>query len=195
MQTETVVTPAPTPDAPTPDAPALAAPSPLAAWFARLGLSGKVLTFAALAGIIAVFLPLLTISMSVQMPSVPGLKINQIGAGQSGLSNSKSSMVVEDWRGQLALVGYIAALVLAFVLYPPNGLGQKALCWAGVGAGALVALLALWALIVVLNAGSNDIMGMAIMKVSPGIGAFLNLAAGIGVAVGAVLKAREEKLI
>jgi hypothetical protein len=189
MQTETDVTPAPTSDAPSPEA-----PSPLAAWFARLGLSGKVLTFAALAGIIAVFLPLLTVSMSVQMP-MPGLKINQIGASQPGLSNSKSTMVVEDWRGQIALVGYIAALVLAFVLYPPKGLGQKALCWAGLGAGALVALLALWALIVVLNAGSNDLMGMAMLKISPGIGAFLNLAAGIGVAVGAFLKTREEKLI
>jgi hypothetical protein len=187
MQTETVVTPAPTPDAPSP-----AAPSPLAAWFARLGLSGKILTFAALAGIIAVFLPLLSVSMSVQMP---GIKINQLGVNQPGLNSSKTTMVVEDWRGQIALVGYIAALALAFVLYPPKGLGQKALCWAGLGAGALVALLALWALIVVLNAGSNDLMGMAMLKISPGIGAFLNLAAGIGVAVGAFLKTREEKLI
>jgi hypothetical protein len=187
MQTETVLTPEPSPAAPSP-----AAPSPAAAWFARLGLSGKIMVFAALAGTIVVFLPLLSISMSVQMP---GLKVNQLGANQLGLNNTKTTMVVEDWRGQLGMVGYIAALVLVFLLYPTNGLGQKSLCWAGVGAGALVALLALWLLIVVLNTGSSDLMGMATMKVTPGIGAFLNLAAGVAVAVGAFLKTREEKLI
>jgi hypothetical protein len=101
-------------------------------------------------------------------------------------------MVVEDWRGQIALIGYIAALVLAFVLYPPNGLAQKPLCWSGVGAGALVALLGLWLMIWAINSG-GDLMGF--MKITPGIGAFINLAAGVGVAVGAFLKTREEKLI
>jgi hypothetical protein len=191
MQTETVLTAAPaSTDAPSP----VAAPTPLAAWFARLGLSGKILAFAALAGIIVAFLPLVSYSISLQMPvsiQMPGLKgLNQPVPSSS--SNSQTTLVVEKLAGQLGLVGYLAALVLAFVLYPPNGLGQKSLCWAGVGTGLLVALLALWQLIAALNAG-GDLMGM--VKITPGVGAFLNVAAAIAVAAGAFLKTREEKLI
>ena len=45
---------------------------PLQAWLARLGLSGKLLAIGGLVGLIAVFLPLLTMSMQVQVPGAKG---------------------------------------------------------------------------------------------------------------------------
>jgi len=162
---------------------------PLQAWLARLGLSGKLLAIGGLVGVIAVFLPLL--SMSLQMPGGAQLFGGKGGVNLPAVSTSHSVMVVGDARGVLCLVGYLAALALAFVLYPPNGLGQKALGWAGVGVGALIALLALWLLLGALN-GSGGLMGF---QVTVGIGAILNLLAGAAVAAGGFLKAREEKLI
>jgi hypothetical protein len=162
---------------------------PLQAWLARLGLSGKILLIGGLIGVIAVFLPLL--SMSMQMPSLGGAG-GKGAVNLPGLSTSHSVMVVRDWRGTICLVGYLAALALAFVLYPPNGLGQKALGWAGVAVGGLIALLALWLLILAFN-GSAGMAGFG-LKISVGIGAILNLLAAATVAAGGLLKAREEKL-
>src|SRR5207248_6206527 len=105
-----------------------------------------------------VFLPLLSLSVQMQTPGRAGLFGNKGGVNLPAVSSSQSVMVVRDWRGVLCLVGYLAALALAFVLYPPNGLGQKALGWAGVGVGALIALLALWLLVLALN-GSASLTG------------------------------------
>jgi hypothetical protein len=167
----------------------------LQAWLARLGLSGKLLALGGLVGVIAVFLPLL--SMSMQLPTPGGAKLfgGKGGVNLPGVNASQSVMVVRDWRGTLCLVGYLAALALAFVLYPPNGLGQKALGWAGAGVGALIALLALWLLVRAFN-GSTGLTGFGgSFQISVGIGAILNLLAGAAVAAGGFLKAREEKLI
>jgi hypothetical protein len=153
-----------------------------------LGLSGKILAIGGLVGVLAVFLPLLSMSM----PTLAGTS----GFGGKGavnvqvVSSSQSVMVVRDWRGVLCLLGYLAALALAFVLYPPNGLSQKALGWAGVGVGAFIALLALWLLISALS-GSGGFLGM---RITVGIGAILNFLAAGAVAAGGFLKAREEKL-
>ncbi len=166
--------------------------APLQAWLARLGLSGKILAGGSLVGLIAVFLPLL--SMSIDMPTPGGANLfrGKAGANLPALSTSQSVMVVGDWRGVLCLVGYLAAAILAFVLYPPNGLVQKAIGWAGVGVGAFIALLALWLLVHALN-GSAGLMGL--VQINVGFGAILNLLAGAAVATGGFLKAREEKLI
>jgi hypothetical protein len=119
----------------------------------------------------------------------------QGGANVPSISVGKTVMVVEDWRGKIGLVGYLAALIFAFVLYPPGGLGLKTLCWAAVGAGLLVTVLAIWLLILALDTGSANMMGMVGVKATVGIGAFLNVVAGAVVAVGGFLKTREEKLI
>ncbi len=42
--------------------------------------------------------------------------------------------------------------------------------------------------------GGGDMMGMASTRVTPGIGAFVNLAAAVAVAVAGLIKGREEKL-
>jgi hypothetical protein len=172
------------------------APAPTQPWFARLGLSGKLLAIGGLAGIIVAFLPLVSVSIQMQGPGgnpfgMPG----GVGTKQPMVSVNKTVMVVEDWRGKVGLVGYLAALIFAFVLYPPNGLSQKALSWAGVGAGLLVAVLAIWLLVLALDTGSTDMMGMGSVKATTGIGAFLNVLSGVVVVAGGFLKAREEKLI
>jgi hypothetical protein len=170
-------------------------PTPLQAWLARLGLSGKLLAAGGLVGVVAVFLPLLSISM--QMPDFGGVKGlgGKAGAGLPAVGISQSVMVVRDWRGVICLVGYVAALALTYVLYLPNGLSQKSLNWAGAGVGALLALLALWLLVGALS-GSSSLSGFgASLRVSVGSGAILNLLAAAAVTAGGVLKAREEQLI
>jgi hypothetical protein len=185
VENETTLTAVPA--QPTP-APAL---QPFAAWFARLGLSGKIAGIAAVVGMLGTFLPGITISMEM-----PALKEAKKAAPSLNLSSSKSTMVLDDWRGTVELLGFMGALALLYVLYPPNGLERKPLCWIGVGTGALVTVLALWLLVAVLRVGSGIDMGfMGSVKYSPGIGAFVTLLAGLALTVGAFLKAREEKLI
>jgi hypothetical protein len=167
---------------------------PFQAWLERLGLSGKILAIGGVVGIIAVFLPLL--SMSMQMPALGGA--NAFGAkgavNLTAVTTSQSVLVIRDWRGVFCLVGYLAALALAFVLYPPNGLRQKPLGCAGLGVGAFIAILALWLLVNALS-GSAAVSGFGgSFHVSIGIGAILNLLAGAAVTGGGFLKAREEKL-
>jgi hypothetical protein len=175
-----------------PAPPALSQLQPLQAWLARLGLSGKLLAIGGLVGVIAVFLPL--VSMSIQTPSGATLFGGKGGVNIPAISSSQSVMVISDFRGVLCLVGYLAALALAFVLYPPNGLVQKTIGWAGIGVGAFISLMALWLLALAFN-GSSSMAGFgASFQVSVGIGAILNLLAGAAVAAGGVLKAREEKL-
>jgi hypothetical protein len=74
---------------------------PFQAWLERLGLSGKILAIGALVGVIAVFLPLFSISM--QMPTLGGTHaFGGKGAVQlPAVSASHSVMVVRDWRGVL----------------------------------------------------------------------------------------------
>ncbi len=162
---------------------------PLQAWLARLGMSGKLLAAGGLVGVIAVFLPL--VSMSFQSPTGANPFVGKNGVNLPGFSTSQSVMVLRDFRGVLCLFGYVAALALAYVLYQPKELGPKALGWAGLGVGGFIALLALWLLLGAFS-GSGGLMGF---QISVGIGALLNLVAAGTVAAGGFLKAREEKLI
>ena len=171
---------------------ALGQVNPVQAWLARLGLSGKILAIGGLVGIVAVFLPL--ISMSIQMPGGASFG-GKHGVNIPAVSSSQSILVIGDFRGILCLMGYACALAFTYVLYPPNGLSQKALGWAGAGVGAFISLLALW-LLVGAYSGSGGLSGFgSSFKISLGIGAILNLLAGVTVAAGGVIKAREEQLI
>jgi hypothetical protein len=102
-------------------------------------------------------------------------------------------MVVEDWRGVLCLLAYIAAVTLAFVLYPRGGLTKRALGWVAGAVGVLATLVAIWMLV---SAGTTENANpLAAVTVTTGIGAILNLVAGVVVTAAGLLKAREEKLI
>jgi hypothetical protein len=170
---------------------------PLQAWLARLGLSGKLLAIGGLVGLIAVFLPLLSVSMQMNTTdlskafggkgvNVPAINIPSV---------SRSVMVIGDWRGTLCFLGYLGVGALAFLLYPANGLRQKGLAWAGVGVGAFLALFALWLVILALNGSAGMASFGGSLQISMGIGAILNFLAAAAVAAGGFLKAREEKLI
>lgn len=174
------------------------APAPMQPWFSRLGLSGKLLLIGGLVGIIVAFLPLVSVSLQMQGfggADLSGMLGGRSGGGQPAVSVTGRVMVVQDWRGKVGLAAYLAALIFAFVLYPPNGLGQKALSWAGVGAGLLASVLAVWLLVLALDTGGTNLLGIGRVKATTGVGAFLNVVAGLSVAAGGFLKAREEKLI
>jgi hypothetical protein len=164
----------------------------LQAWLARLGLSGKLLAIGGLAGVLAVFLPLVSIQM--QTPGGVNLLGGKGGVSVAGAGLNETVLVVRDMRGILCLLGYLAALGLAYGLYAPAGLNPKTFGWAAVGVGGVVALLALWLVLGALSgSGSLGAFGVS-LRVSVGVGAILNVLAAGAVAAGGFLKAREEKL-
>lgn len=158
---------------------------------ARLGTSGKVLALGAMVGVVAMFLPL--VSFSVEMKGLGG-QDNPLGKMMGNLGASHSPKVVDDWRGVVCLLGYIGAIILIFVLYPPKELQPKTLAWAGLGMGILLVLMALWLLFLAMDSKGAD-MGLGAFKVSIGFGGILNLLAAAAVSAGGFLKAREEKLV
>ena len=164
------------------------APPPTQLW-ARWGRSGKLLAIGAVVGIVAVFLPL--VSMSVTTSGFGGFEIPGMPKGEITVNNLRAS-VIDDWRGVVDLLAYLACLVFAFLLYPPR---QKALVWAALGTGGVAALLAFWLLISAMRSGSGIAVPVMSYQVSVGIGAYLNFIAAGLVATGALLKAREEKLV
>jgi hypothetical protein len=166
-----------------------AQPQPFQAWLARLGISGKLLAIGGVVGVVAVFLPLVSISMSAGGFGGRG------GASAPGFSVSQTVLVIRDFRGILCFLGYLGAVGLSYALYSPSvRLDPKTFGWAGVGVGGFIALLALWLVLGTLS-GSGSIGGFGGgLSISVGSGAIINLLAAGAVAAGAVLKAREEKL-
>ncbi|MBY0228016.1 MAG: hypothetical protein K2W96_01920 [Gemmataceae bacterium] len=146
--------------------------------FQRWGISGMLLAIGGLVGLIVCFLPAVTISI--------------FGA-------SATVMVVQGWQGKLGLLAYIAAIVFAFLLYPPGGPRKNPLTWAAVGAGGLAVLMALLMFIEVNNITSGSAVpgaAGAMLKAggSVGIGTYLNFLTAGAVLAGGILKAREERL-
>jgi hypothetical protein len=150
-------------------------PPPLTRWFNRLGVSGKLLVIGGAVGVIAAFLPFFSSS-----------------ASGSGMRFSFSAMMIDPWQGKVCLAGYIAVIIMAWLLYVPAGVINKNLVWGLVGIAGLIAILSLWMFISVMRAGSTSGFGVS---VGPGFGVFVNAGAAIAVTCGAFLKAREEKLL
>jgi len=177
-------------------------------FLARLGLSGNLLVFGGLAGIVTCFLPVLSISIEPVL----------------GPRETKTIQAIDDWRGVICLIGYFALVVIAILLYPASGFPNKNLCGVAIGIGMLVFLLAVWLLIVAYNsvkamqvglesafesfaflAGRDPVRAIlellraaalvAEVKVNLGIGAFLSLLTGACVTLGAILKSKREKLL
>jgi hypothetical protein len=152
-------------------------------WFARLGISGKLLLFGAVAGIISCMLPAFTVSVSGGFAAIGGGNVR------------RSTLVVEDWRGIVGLLGFVGAILFCFLLYSPKGLPNKALAWVPIGIGVVVVLMSLLLLMAALRGSqSAGIPGVAEISASPGIGSFLYLITAIAITAGGVLKAKEERL-
>jgi len=179
-----------------------------AGFFARLGLSGNLLVFGGLAGIVICFLPIVSISLKPLL----------------GPTETKTVQAIDDWRGTISLVGYFILVMLAILLYPASGFPNKNLCGIAIGIGVLVFSLGIWLLILVYNsvktvqvglepafgsfaflAGGDPVRGILELlraaslagevKVNLGIGAFLSLLTGASVTLGAILKSKREKLL
>ena len=114
-------------------------------------------------------------------------------ADHPAMNVNQTVLVAEDWRGKVGMAGYLAAVVLAFVLYPPQGSARKPyagqvwarVCWSpcwpsGAGCGSQFRHRQ--------HAGRGWRSGFA------RLGGLLNVVAGLVVAVGELVKAREEKL-
>ena len=155
----------------------------------RLGTSGKVLALGAVVGLLATFLPLLSISVEIK-----GFGQDNPLGKMMAHDATNTAKVVDDWRGVVCLIGYIGSFILVFVMYPPQELQPKTIAWAGLGIGVVLVVLALWLLILAMDSGGGD-LGLGAIKVSIGIGAILNLLSAAAVATGGFLKAREEKLV
>jgi hypothetical protein len=148
-------------------------------WFNGLGTSGKLLAVGGAAGVVACLLPLYSVSVQIM-----------------GMNRSESVLVVRDWRGTICLLGYAACVAAAWLLYKPGRAADRNVVWAAVGAGGLVAVMAVWLFFAVMSAdsGSAGFEGMGSFRAGASIGAYLNLLTAAAVAAGAVMKAREERL-
>jgi hypothetical protein len=170
--------------------------APIRPWLAR-GVSGKLLVMGSVAGIIAVFLPLASISVDMGAPA--GMFQFQGAANmpqfQFGPAMNKSAMVVENWRGKVCLAGYLATLALAIVLHPTSVEQQKTLYWATPIIGLVVLVMAVWMLWLIVNSQSASVMGMGGIRTSVGFGAILNLLTAAAVAAGGFLQAKEARLM
>jgi hypothetical protein len=126
----------------------------------------KVMLGAAVLGLVAVFLPAVTVSVAA-------------------LNVSESVRVVADWRGKLGLVAYVGVGVLAGMML--NGqleaARKKALACL-IAAGASV-LLAVWLL---LSIGS--IGGAGLGSISTGFGTYVNILAALALTAGSALQAK-----
>src|SRR5262249_15023527 len=117
-------------------------------WYANLGASGKILVLGAAFGVVACFLPLVRWSIEVL-----------------GATSSQSWMVIEDWRGKLCLVGYLAAVTFAILMYLPRKSVTRLMCVGALAVGAFLALFALWLLVDTFRSGgsfSTPEMGSAV---------------------------------
>ena len=151
-----------------------------AGWLSRTELSGKLFVVGGLLGFIAVFLPLVSSSMEIMWY----------------MSSFQTSMVVDDWRGKVSLLGYLAALAFAWFLYPPNGSPVKLLTWAATVVGAILLLLGFSLLFDTIRSRSGgNLMRIASIDITPGIGSFVNVAAAAVVAWAAMIKAQKDRLL
>ena len=124
----------------------------------------KIMLVACALGLIAAFLPAVTVSL---------------------LGVSESVAVWRDWRGKLALVGYAGVGVMACLMLKREFADRRQVIACAIAAGAVL-LLALWLPLNIRGSG----LGSA---VSMGIGVYVNMLAGLGLAGGAAIQARRSK--
>jgi hypothetical protein len=73
-------------------------------WWNRLGISGRLMLIGAAVGIVSCLLPASSSTVSGSLGQMAGIR------------GSHSVLVVEDWRGVVGLLGFIATIVFCFLL-------------------------------------------------------------------------------
>ncbi|MBA4064323.1 MAG: hypothetical protein C0501_11545 [Isosphaera sp.] len=129
----------------------------------------KVMIGAAVLGLVAVFLPAVTVSIAA-------------------LNVSESVSAVQAWQGKLGLVAYVGVGVLAGLMLKGPAARPKVL--ACVIAAGVALVLAVWLLVSAGNV-AGSMMGAA---VKTGFGVYVNVLAAAALAAGAALLAKREKL-
>lgn len=153
--------------------------------FEKLSLGGKLMCGGALLAIVSAFLAEFSVSMKVDNPMM------KMAAAHGG----GSSMVIEDWRGVVAVLGCVACGVLAIMLLggkpAPLAKNLTIATLAAGGAAVLMAIL-IW---VSISRASSAFSGMgAEMSAGAGLGAYLILIGSIACLAGSVLNAKDAKL-
>ncbi|VTR92539.1 unnamed protein product [Gemmata massiliana] len=128
----------------------------------------KIMIGAAVVGLIAAFLPAVTVALSIL-----------------GKTATESLAVWRDWRGKFDVLAYISVGVMAALMLR-NMANPKKLAIACVIASGGAVLLALWLPLSI--RGGGDVKELA--EISIGIGCYLNILTSIVLAAGAVLQAK-----
>lgn len=128
----------------------------------------KIMLGAAVLGLIAVFLPAVTVTL---------------------FGYSETISVVRDWRGKLGLVGYVAVGVMAGMMLKSDDLAaaRKKVLACLITAGVCL-LLAIWLPLTVSNIASADV-------VKVGYGNYVNIFAALVLTGGAALQAKRAGVI
>jgi len=124
-----------------------------------------VMIVAAAIGIVAAFLPAVTVSL---------------------LGVYESVAVWRDWRGKLALLGYVGVAVTAAMILR-DGIASRRRAMGCAIAAAVVVVSALWLPLSIKSSGFGS-------AVSMGVGVYVNVLAALGMAAGAAIQARRSKL-
>jgi hypothetical protein len=172
-------------------------------WWNRLPVSGKLVLAGAVFGILSGLLPVFSVSVSGRSEpsesSSGGMYslLQEVALQRSRAPDVRASwsvLVGEDWHGAVGLLGFIATIVLFFILYG-EGIANRALCWSSVGICGLLVVLALLLLVKALSRShSVEYPGLQV-HANVGLGAFVYLIASGVALLGAILKVREEKLV
>jgi hypothetical protein len=132
------------------------------------GYAPVVMLGACALGLVSLFLPAVTVSF---------------------LGLSESVAVFRDWRGKLALLGYVGVAVMAGRMMRDTE-SPKQQVTACLTLAAVVALLAIWLPLSVSSGG-----GTLASAIKTGIGCYVNIAAALAMVGGAVVLAKREKVI
>jgi hypothetical protein len=102
------------------------------------------------------------------------------------LEQSQSFAVWGDWRGKLALLGYVGVAVMAVMMLKHAVATRKQVIACAATAG-VVLLAALWLPLSITSAGFGS-------SVSLGIGVYVNILSAVAMGTGAAIQAKRSKL-
>ena len=152
--------------------------------FERLSLGGKLMCGGAILAIIAAFLSPVSSKVSADNP------LMKIASSHSG-----GAMLIEDWRGIIAVLGCVGCGVLALMLFgsKPNPQAKNFTIAALAAGGVAVLMCILLWMVISRNSASFEAMGTS-MSVGASFGMYLILIASLVCLAGSVLNAKDSKL-
>ncbi len=146
----------------------------------QFGLAGKLLLGGAVVGLISLFLPAASFSMDV--------------TGQASFRDSV--MGLRFWQGKVALAAYLAVGLLTLLVSKSAASDSRYrnLLFGLLGAATAALILAVYLFVDASGSGSSFVLPGMKGSGGAGIGAYLNLLAGLATAAGAALMAKEVQL-